>query len=86
MDGLKLNENERAFPVKPMGIKYICEFCGEGEQICTNKTPIVLEAGTMKLPNMREHKCNKCGKTMYLKKAYPYVEYLRIKDDHDDGK
>lgn len=88
MDGLKLNEHERAFNVKPIGIKYICEFCNEGEQICTNKSPIIVEKNGVKIPNMREHKCSKCGKIMMLPKSYPYVEFIPLSEEHlnDDGK
>ena len=30
---MKLNPNEKAFKIIPVGIKYVCEFCHEGEMI-----------------------------------------------------
>ena len=73
---MKLKEHEETFPVRPVGIKYRCEFCNEGEQILDKSEKLVISAGQK--PKLRKHKCNKCGKEMMLPKAYPYIEWLSI--------
>lgn len=73
----QLNEYERTFALKPVGVKYICEFCGEGEQkVVAN--PYTVETSVMgtTLP-MIGHICTKCGKEMLLPRIYPYIEWVR---------
>lgn len=80
--GLNLNEHERAFPIKPVGIKYVCEFCNEGEmRVDPNGDQCVL----MTNPSMIPHKCTKCGKTMHLTKSYPYIEWVPDEEGSTDG-
>ena len=64
------NVNEALFKINPIGVKYICEFCHEGEMefVHGNKTPQAV---------MFEHKCSnvQCGKMLLLPKVYPYIEW-----------
>lgn len=69
---MKLNKQERAFNLHPVGIKYICENCNEGEMIIDKDNPIILTSNPPLIP----HKCNKCGCEMRLMKTYPYVEWM----------
>ncbi len=75
MDGYKPKEHEELFDVKPVGVRYICEFCNVGEQVLVKDAPVILDAEGH-LPKLREHKCTKCGKTMMLPSAYPRIEWI----------
>lgn len=67
------SEHERTFPIKPIGVKYICEFCGEGEmKVSEDAHTFVLTSN----PPLIKHVCTKCGKEMLLPKSYPYVEWV----------
>lgn len=69
----QLNEHERSFPIKPIGIKYICEFCGEGEmKMSDDASNFILTSN----PPLIKHVCTKCGKDMLLPKSYPYIEWV----------
>jgi len=70
---IKLNPHEETFELKPIGIRYICEFCNEGEMIHDSNEPVMVELA-MK-PNLFKHHCSKCGKIMHLPKVYPYIEW-----------
>lgn len=66
-------EHERSFPIKPVGVKYICEFCGEGEmKVSGDARTLILTSN----PPLIKHVCTKCGKEMLLPKSYPYVEWV----------
>jgi hypothetical protein len=68
---LELKPHEEQFKITPVGIRYICEFCNDGEmRVDTN--------GEVKMTNppLIPHKCTKCGKTMYFNKQYPYIEWV----------
>lgn len=66
----KLNEHEQLFPIYPVGVKYICEFCKNGEmQVDTSEPMLACD------PPLIAHRCNKCGKIMHLPKQYPYIEW-----------
>lgn len=68
-----LNEHEEFFEIKPIGVRYICEFCGKGEMKMDNSTQNM----TLTLvPPLIKHVCTNCGKDMFLPKSYPYVEWL----------
>lgn len=71
-------EHEETFNVKPIGVKYICEFCNEGEM----KTVAGSEV-KMGFPPMFDHKCTKCGKTMLLPKMYPYIEWVHENEEEN---
>lgn len=73
---LKLEDHEEMFDIKPVGIRYICEFCNEGEM----KTVPGSEA-KLSFPPMFDHKCTKCGKMMLLPKIYPYIEWIPSKEE-----
>lgn len=71
---LNLKPHEETFDLRPIGIRYRCEFCNEGEmKYGTNEGPAI--ALTVN-PPLYEHKCTKCGKTMHLPKMYPYIEWI----------
>lgn len=72
----KCKDHEETFDVKPIGVKYKCEFCNIGEQKLVTGKPV--EIIDCQLPPLREHKCTKCGKTMMLPKAYPYIEWVEV--------
>ena len=72
MAGLILKEHEQAFNIKPVGVKYICELCNDGEMIVDPYGDTL-----MSNPPLIPHKCNKCSGTMHLPKQYPYIEWIR---------
>lgn len=80
---LQLKPQERAFDIKPVGVKYICEFCNEGEMVYKNDQPVFVEALNMN-PVMHHHICTKCGKSMQLPKMYPYIEWISDEDQKDN--
>ena len=65
--------HEKIFGVRPIGVKYICESCSDGEMKSDPES-------TLRMPNMYPHKCTKCGFTMMLPKVYPYIEWQEITD------
>ena len=67
----KPKEHEATFEIKPIGIKRICEHCGEGEMKRDPDEPI-----RMSNPPLISHKCTKCGGTLLLPKEYPYIEWV----------
>lgn len=71
---INLTEHEEMFELKPIGIRYRCEFCNDGEMIASNSETLIVEYGGG--PYMRTHTCNKCGKSMKLPKTYPYIEWV----------
>lgn len=60
--------NEEIFEVYPIGVRYKCEFCKDGEQ----RFDVDSKTDNKLFP----HKCTKCGKGMLLPKIYPYIEWL----------
>ena len=60
------SEHEEIFNITPIGVRYICEFCNNGEMIYV---PGKEDMG------LYPHKCDKCDKTMMLPKIYPYIEW-----------
>lgn len=63
---------EETFRVKPIGVKYICDFCGKGEM---NQT------GEMKMYENHVnfiHTCDNCYKEIELKQKYPLIRYEQI--------
>lgn len=72
-------EHEEVFDIKPVGVRYICEFCNEGEMIADPKEPILMTVEGVQL--MRTHICNKCGKSMKLPKTYPYIEWVPVEKE-----
>lgn len=70
---LHLDPHEETFPIKPVGVKYKCEFCGVGEQVVDPDCHSVI----MTNPPLIQHKCTYCGKIMNLPKQYPRVEWVK---------
>ncbi len=63
---------EQTFEIKPVGVKYICDKCGNGEM--TNLDGHML----MVYPPQYKHMCSFCGAEKHLEKKYPTVEYRVI--------
>lgn len=71
MAQLVLNEHEVSFPIRPVGVKYICELCNNGEmKVDFNGEMLASD------PPLIPHKCTNCGGTMHLPKQYPYIEWV----------
>lgn len=70
---MELKPNEEMFDISPVGIRYKCEICGEGEMIVDSSNPVILATK----PALFPHICNKCGAKMSLPKSYPYIEWIR---------
>lgn len=66
---------EEEFEVVPVGIRYRCEYCQEGEMIAQSRKPIPVMDRMIQRPIMIEHVCTHCGKTMLLPKSYPYIDW-----------
>ena len=64
-------EHEATFPIEPIGVKRICEHCGEGEMVRDPCEPI-----RMSNPPLFPHNCTKCGGKLLLPKGYPYIEWV----------
>lgn len=79
------NPNEKRVPMKSVAVKYICEFCHEGEQIALEAEIMKLDDGTLKRPPMVKHRCNKCGREMMLPRPYPYLEWVEDLGSPVDG-
>jgi hypothetical protein len=78
---IRLNEHERFFDVHPVGVKYICEFCNEGEMKVDTEDEERLYIPTDRNKFMIKHKCTKCGKTLLLPKSYPYIEWIPVGEE-----
>lgn len=63
---------EETFPVKPIGVKYICDFCKIGQMQQTGQMNIHENIATF------THKCENCGKEIELKEKYPLIRYEQI--------
>lgn len=70
MASYQSTNNEETFNVKPIGVRYKCEFCNEGYQELDKSAPM-----NTSFPQMFTHICTKCGKSMLLPKVYPYIEW-----------
>lgn len=59
--------------LKTYEVSYECDYCKKGKM-----SVLKLEDGaTIHSGRKIKHICNKCGKTLFLNKAYPYKEYNR---------
>lgn len=67
---------EKRFEVVPVGVKYVCDKCEEGEMQSTGKNMKMAD------PPKFEHECIKCKRIEYFAKKYPTIEYLN-KSYHD---
>ena len=65
-------ENEELFEVKPIGVKYICPFCNEGEML------LDINSNNETFASMYNHRCNSCGKLLLLPRVYPYIEWNKV--------
>lgn len=78
---LNLKPHEETFEVKPVGIRYRCELCDEGEMILNETEPVVVEMSYPPKSPLRRHVCNKCGGVLMLPKAYPYIEWVPVEEE-----
>lgn len=62
---------EQNFQVVPIGIKYICDLCKEGEMEYTGNM-------LMTNPPQFTHKCNRCEVEKSFFKKYPTIEYKTL--------
>lgn len=60
------------FKVEPIGVKYMCDKCSDGEMIFTQNSIWNI------IPPQYEHKCDSCGGVLMLEKKYPIIKYKRI--------
>ncbi|AOY53362.1 hypothetical protein [Clostridium perfringens] len=60
---------EKEFLIKPVLVKYICDFCNKGEMMPNGKN------NWLSNPPKFEHKCNKCGNKIVLNEKYPITRY-----------
>lgn len=73
-----LSENEERFEIRPIGIRYKCPYCHEGEMksIIGEESLIKIKNdGKINNPLLFRHICTKCNKTLLLPKQYPYIEW-----------
>ena len=82
MTDYKLKEHEVMVPLQPIGIKYKCEYCNQGDMIAMpNRAPKMPIAPGGK--PLIYHKCTKCGKEMLLTEVYPKIEWMEIPVDEN---
>ncbi|MEK3821360.1 hypothetical protein MKY20_20005 [Cytobacillus sp. FSL W8-0315] len=60
---------EERFIVKPVGVKYICDYCKAGEMQATGEIKMYEKYANF------IHKCKKCFKKKELKEKYPLIRY-----------
>ena len=63
---------EKSYEVKPVGIKYVCDRCNEGEMQVSGS--IMLMTNPPKFP----HKCNICSFEKNFTVKYPYIAYKTV--------
>lgn len=76
MEGIELKPHEEAFEITPIGVRYRCESCEDGEM---RFDPQAMEQEAMLMPMMQvpmfPHVCTKCGAKMKLPRQYPRIEW-----------
>lgn len=65
---------EQNFEIVPVGIKYICDSCDDGEMEYTGNM-------LMTHPARFAHRCKKCNSDQSFLKKYPTIEY-KTKEQH----
>jgi hypothetical protein len=79
---LNLRKYEEPFKLVPIGIRYKCEACNEGEMIYDYDPTRVVYATN---PPLIPHICTKCGMKLDLPKTYPYIEWIPEDEINDGG-
>lgn len=71
---LNLDHHEVPFNVIPIGIKYICDHCHNGDMvpISDDFTTVFPINGKLQI----KHYCKNCGSQKVLPKIYPYIEWI----------
>lgn len=60
---------EQTYELKPVGVRYVCDKCGEGEM---QRNGIVLTA----YPPRYMHACSKCGHRQAFTEVYPSIRWV----------
>lgn len=72
---MEFKPQERPIRLLPVGVKYTCEFCNDGEMKFDNSQLVgIPEQGV--IPTLFPHLCSRCGKSMLLPKIYPYIDWV----------
>lgn len=77
---LQLKPCEVAFTLIPIGIRYTCEFCKQGEMKVILNNHLAPTIGGEPHSMADNHECTSCKKQMYLPRMYPYIEYVPGRD------
>ncbi|WP_431030138.1 hypothetical protein [Lysinibacillus sp. LZ02] len=67
-----LGELEEIYKVEPIGVKYTCDKCGEGEMLSTGKNNWSAN------PPQFEHVCSICNHKDYFFEKYPLVRFRTV--------
>lgn len=63
---------EKTFTVKPVGVKYICDSCKNGEMLPTENIKMFEKHIEF------THKCKKCGSEKDFTEKYPLIRYEQL--------
>lgn len=63
---------EEVYSVKPVGVKYNCDFCKKGEMLPTGKNVWSTE------PPQFEHECTHCYAKILFDEKYPLIRYALV--------
>jgi uncharacterized protein (DUF983 family) len=61
---------EQQFEITPVGVRYICDKCGEGEMVQSGKIAWMTD------PIQFPHQCTKCGHEQAFTDKYPTVRFV----------
>lgn len=91
MDSSELTKNEVRVEIRPIGVKYRCEFCHEGFMEAIHEDSEIIEIiatnpPQYKTPPLRTHLCDKCGKMMKLPRTYPRIDWEEVKNEDGSNK
>ena len=70
--------NEEVFDVTPIGVRYKCESCNQGEMRVfrtSNYEDTYIFSDELQRV-MIKHQCDKCEFQLLLQKEYPYIEWI----------
>ena len=74
-------EHEKTFGIAPIGVKYICEYCGEGEmKLDHNPESRKMEEQYSSI--LYNHICTSCRKSLLLPEIYPKIEWTPLPEGY----